>query len=220
MPKTNEAPVQIKFNYNPISDDLKGEDGRISYSLFVSYLSGQLSNPFQLYAIKSGYDQSTRLTEPAWLRFIGDFLQANSASQEVVESPDHVAENFLAHVAKEPRYKGNEPGFDYYELDAHMVEALVSALYSSGIPRPSKKNLTLPTVHLGGTARTTLLDDITTVQGVLRETIEAMKSLAPHGRDYLEPFAINAATDEHRSRVNHLQAVLDELQQLAEHVAE
>lgn len=218
MPKTNEAPVQIRFNYNPISDDLKCEDGTIPYHLFTSYLTGQLGNAFQEYAFKHGFDHLTRLTEETWLRVLADFLQANTSPP--VESPDHVAENFLAHVAKEPRYKGNEAGFDYYELDAHTVDALVSALHSSGIPRPSKKNLTLPNVHLGGTARTTLLDDITTVQGVLRETIEAMKSIAPHNRDYhLEPFAINAATDEHRSRVNHLQVVLDELQQLAEHVA-
>ena len=83
------------------------------------------------------------------------------------------------------------------------------------------KTLTAPTVNLGGTARTELMDRLTEADDALRAAIAAIQATAPNGRDYHPqgPGVIVQATREHRDRLTRIQSVLDEIRQLAESVA-
>jgi hypothetical protein len=78
-----------------------------------------------------------------------------------------------------------------------------------------------PTIHLNGTSRDELLRQLTTAGGALRKAIGALSDAAPHGRDYYPQgsSAITKATAEHVSRLSRLQSVYEELEALAEHVA-
>jgi len=82
-------------------------------------------------------------------------------------------------------------------------------------------NITLPTVHLNGTSRDSLLDDYMAAMDAIRLAMKALQSAAPNARDYYvqagDTFCM--AQNQHFVRLARLRETLDELNTLAEHVA-
>jgi hypothetical protein len=77
--------------------------------------------------------------------------------------------------------------------------------------------VTVPTIHLNGTSKQSLIDALCEASNKLNDAYEAMKQTAPNGRDYYPqgPDALRAATDEHMDRLRRLDAVKTEIDQLA-----
>lgn len=78
-----------------------------------------------------------------------------------------------------------------------------------------------PTVHLNGTSKQSLLDDLEEAHWKLREAIEALAKIGPNARDYY-PQGVDAystARAEHGARLQKLIDVRIELEQIAEHIA-
>ena len=75
----------------------------------------------------------------------------------------------------------------------------------------------VPTVHYNGTPRDALLEGYRAACRAVVAAIEAVAMTAPNGRDYYlqGQQAIADAAEEHRDRMRHLEAVRDELKQLA-----
>lgn len=80
-----------------------------------------------------------------------------------------------------------------------------------------------PLVHLNGTGRDGLMRGYREAARTLRAAVEALQQTAPHGRDYdchpLTPqlgegAPLKLATEEHRARLQALEGVLFELEQL------
>ena len=84
--------------------------------------------------------------------------------------------------------------------------------------------LAKPTIHINGTHKDTLLDAHCDAMTAIRKAMDAMEEIAPNGRDYYiqDPSmsALRVAQSEHNVRVNHLRAVLAELEEIAEHIAD
>ena len=76
----------------------------------------------------------------------------------------------------------------------------------------------IPTIHLNGTSRIALLAAHMEAGRKLRAAIDALRETAPHGRDYYPQGngAISVAMREYQSRLDRLQGVLKELQDIAE----
>ncbi len=79
-----------------------------------------------------------------------------------------------------------------------------------------------PAVHLNGTSRAELFAGYLAAGQAVREAMTALAGAAPNGRDYYvkSATAFTEAAAEHRSRMARLQSVYDELEQLAEAVAD
>lgn len=79
----------------------------------------------------------------------------------------------------------------------------------------------LPTIHLNGSSPMNLLGEVLNAMGGIRNAIEALDKIAPNGRDYYPQgsAALGLAFGEHLLRRNSLCNVLQELEQLAEHLA-
>jgi hypothetical protein len=82
--------------------------------------------------------------------------------------------------------------------------------------------LTLPTIHMNGTAGADLLAAYLAALEALRLASVALQATAPNGRDYYPQgdAAILAAGQEHRTRVAALTALMVEVEALALHVAD
>lgn len=82
--------------------------------------------------------------------------------------------------------------------------------------------ITLPTIHLNGTAPEALYESACDALGTLRAAIKAVEATAPNGRDYYPQGdrAILLANYEHAERLRCLREVVDELETLAEHIAD
>ena len=80
--------------------------------------------------------------------------------------------------------------------------------------------LTLPTTHLNGTSRDTLLEGYIAALDALRLAMEALQASAPSARDYYvrTEGAFCMAQNQHFVRLARLRETLDELNTLAEHV--
>ena len=80
--------------------------------------------------------------------------------------------------------------------------------------------VSLPTVHLNGTSRDTLLEGYIAALDALRLAREALQAAAPNARDYYvqagDTFCL--AQNQHFVRLARLRETLDELNTLAEHV--
>jgi hypothetical protein len=76
-----------------------------------------------------------------------------------------------------------------------------------------------PTIHLNGTSPGVLLEDLIRAADALRDAMQALRLAAPNARDYYPqgPKAIAQAAMEHAQRMDKLQGVLRELEELAEH---
>ena len=78
----------------------------------------------------------------------------------------------------------------------------------------------LPRVHLNGTDRTTLLDQNLEALEAVRGAIAALERAQPHSRDYymLGDGAVQAAIFAHVSRLQELERISRDLQQLVDHL--
>ncbi len=79
-----------------------------------------------------------------------------------------------------------------------------------------------PTIHRNGTSREELLDQLTDAAQAGRQFVVALEDASPNGRDYYPQGdgAILTASTEWASRVDKVQAVISEMMELAEHVAD
>lgn len=80
--------------------------------------------------------------------------------------------------------------------------------------------IALPTVHLNGTSKKELVEQLMTAHTALGEAYSALQAAAPNGRDYYPqgPGAIQLALREHGERLQALQKIRDELVVIFEHV--
>lgn len=78
--------------------------------------------------------------------------------------------------------------------------------------------LSVPTVHLNGTSRESLLEQLVDVNHALDVTMTALAKASPHGRDYYPQGdgALRKATREHESRCERIRSVQREIVQIAE----
>ena len=78
--------------------------------------------------------------------------------------------------------------------------------------------LSVPTVHLNGTSRESLLEQMTDASHALSAALQALQSASPHGRDYYPQGkeAIRKASREHASRYERVRSVQREIDQIAE----
>ena len=79
----------------------------------------------------------------------------------------------------------------------------------------------LPTIHLNGSNAGDMLEGLMEALVSLKVAIEQVGKNGPNGRDYYpqSPGAINAAIEEHESRLQRLRGVLNELETIALHVS-
>jgi hypothetical protein len=82
--------------------------------------------------------------------------------------------------------------------------------------------LAMPTVHLNGTDKHSLLLGYRAAMAALNLAIDAVQDTAPHGRDYyVQNFnPIQQAMSEHAERLQKLQRVMQEIEALAIHVSD
>lgn len=74
----------------------------------------------------------------------------------------------------------------------------------------------LPCIHLNGTSKKRLIDDLCEVSSRLESALEALRRASPNGRDYYPfgPDALRAAEAEHLDRFRRLVAVKEEIDAL------
>lgn len=87
---------------------------------------------------------------------------------------------------------------------------------------PTPARLIAPLVHLNGSGRRSLLDGYTAAAQKVREALDALRDTAPNGRDYYPrgASALPRAIAEHDVRIQRLDAVLADLDELAIAVAD
>lgn len=78
----------------------------------------------------------------------------------------------------------------------------------------------LPTIHINGTHRNNLLEELSKVSSTLGDTLYAMRRASPNARDYYpqgqEAFA--EAVSEHAGRIERINSVAAEIEAMIEHV--
>lgn len=87
-------------------------------------------------------------------------------------------------------------------------------------PAEAARTLAVPSIHMNGTAKATLLAEAILDCDTMRDAIAKLQSHAPHSRDYYvqSAGAYNRAIAQHLTRMGHLNAVLRELETLAESI--
>jgi len=90
-------------------------------------------------------------------------------------------------------------------------------LSSAMVPRMEK-----PLVHLNGTSGEVLLEGYIAAGVKLRAALAALDDVAPNARDYypLGEASYSAARREHEQRALRVRSVLQEIYEIAEHVAD
>lgn len=80
--------------------------------------------------------------------------------------------------------------------------------------------LTYPTIHLNGSSKERLLDDVVEAAGAIRRAERALNEMAPNARDYYVegPDAFAKANEQHRDRLERLASVLREVAAIQEHI--
>ena len=79
----------------------------------------------------------------------------------------------------------------------------------------------LPTIHLNGTSRESLVDDACIARRALESAITALVQMRPHERDYYPaPGTFGPASDEHEQRIQAVRRVSDELMEWTQKVME
>jgi hypothetical protein len=78
--------------------------------------------------------------------------------------------------------------------------------------------LAIPTVHLNGTSRDDLVEQIALAIHALHEAGRALAGTCPNGRDYYTqgPAAISKALEEHEARMRKVREVIAELETIGE----
>ena len=78
--------------------------------------------------------------------------------------------------------------------------------------------MTFPTIHPNGTSAERLCDAYETAHDAVLSAWQAVRVALPHGRDYPQgDDAFAKAYDEHLSRLERLQSVMAELDELVGH---
>lgn len=74
-------------------------------------------------------------------------------------------------------------------------------------------DLEMPFIHLNGTSRESLEEQVSTAYGAILNAVKALEGMHPNGRDYYPKGAdaLARATEQHQSRVDRLVAIKDEL---------
>lgn len=82
-------------------------------------------------------------------------------------------------------------------------------------------NLAIPTIHLNGTSRETLIEQLCDAVHALHEAGRKLAAAAPNGRDYYPAGAgaINVAMDQHEARMKKLREIIAELEAIAEAIS-
>jgi len=77
--------------------------------------------------------------------------------------------------------------------------------------------LAVPTIHLNGTSRESLMDRLRDAMDAIIEAEKALMQACPNGRDYYPqgPDAIQEALRQHANRLHNLRAVYIELMEIA-----
>jgi hypothetical protein len=78
-------------------------------------------------------------------------------------------------------------------------------------------NLAVPTIHLNGTSKESLLEAISNARLALRDALESLGHTAPNGRDFYVqgPNALHRADVEYRARAMAVLKAHDELGEIA-----
>jgi hypothetical protein len=81
--------------------------------------------------------------------------------------------------------------------------------------------VSIPTIHLNGTSRESLVSDLRNALQALEAAEKALQHIHPNGRDYYPqgPGAITEAMEQHMARVGKLYEVRRELRAIAEAIA-
>ena len=79
-----------------------------------------------------------------------------------------------------------------------------------------------PTIHLNGTSKAELLEQLRNAYTAVRNAQKVLQEAAPNGRDYYPqgPGAILQAQSEYESRLTRLQDVAKELEEIQEAIYE
>jgi hypothetical protein len=81
--------------------------------------------------------------------------------------------------------------------------------------------LAMPTVHLNGTSKESLLSGLCDVVHALHGAGRKLAAACPNGRDYyVKPGSFSAALHQHESRMDKLREIIKELETIAEHVSD
>jgi len=82
--------------------------------------------------------------------------------------------------------------------------------------------MTVPTIHLNGTSKDSLIEGLCEASQSLNDAYDALKRTAPNGRDYYPqgPLALDAATDEHMGRLRRLDEIKREIDELTNAIAD
>jgi hypothetical protein len=81
--------------------------------------------------------------------------------------------------------------------------------------------LRIPTVHINGTSKESLMDQLRNAHTAISDAMDVLAKAAPHARDYYvqqDETATNEATAQHRARLVKLQEVQAELYKMWEGV--
>lgn len=71
-----------------------------------------------------------------------------------------------------------------------------------------------PTVNINGTSKDQLMRDHQMARDALRDAVEALKSAAPHGRDYPGSFDLRNAQSGWRVRMSYLEGFIADMDDL------
>lgn len=84
---------------------------------------------------------------------------------------------------------------------------------------PQTTTLMVPTVHLNGTSKRELLEQLEHAHLAVNKAMTELSKASPNARDYYVQSNVHAfskAVDEHCDRMKRLKSVLDELEEIAE----
>lgn len=88
----------------------------------------------------------------------------------------------------------------------------------------TKTQLVIPTIHLAGTDKDELIDQLTNAFGLVAAAIRGVQETAPHARDYFVTtqghLDWHKAIAQHRARLLKLTEVRDELEDLIRDIQE
>ena len=104
---------------------------------------------------------------------------------------------------------------------SHVDDGVI-AVWNTELERlPCDNQVVFPIVHLNGTSRKELMGQLERALTTLRSAEQALAEAAPHARDYYlyaDKNAIKYAQQNHQKRVDRLQSVRSELQDIWESI--
>jgi hypothetical protein len=140
--------------------------------------------------------------------------------KSLADLADHFAS--LAKQASTASYKATKVGErKALAREANTWNAAADVLRASELEpaQPAPVDVAAPTVHLNGTSRKELVEQLAEGWRKTSEAMTALQNGAPHARDYYiqtNPDAYNIARAQHSDRLRRLQSIKDELNQILE----